>query len=107
MPPDNADTKADTFTSVLPGVEDVLECVYKLAEGGDTSIDEVVTKVSQLSSYAWYPSLRSSSLSPTTVYSDSDERGYCMRACGGIGGGGIGGHAGRKGCKRCRGCRAN
>lgn len=46
MPPDTTpDSKSDTFTSVLPVVEDVLECVYNLAEGGDTTIDEVVTKV--------------------------------------------------------------
>ncbi|EJT45501.1 hypothetical protein A1Q2_05516 [Trichosporon asahii var. asahii CBS 8904] len=45
MPPDTTpDSKSDTFTSVLPVVEDVLECVYNLAEGGDTTIDEVVTK---------------------------------------------------------------
>lgn len=47
MPPESSpDLKSDTFSSVLPGVEDVLECVYNLAEGGDTSIDEVVTRVS-------------------------------------------------------------
>lgn len=56
MPPDTApENTSDTFTSVLPGVEDVLECVYKLAEGGDTSIDEVVAKVRRRSPYSSPP----------------------------------------------------
>lgn len=57
LPDTTPDSKSDTFTSVLPGVEDVLECMYKLAEGGDTSIDEVVTKVRSSISLARLPSL--------------------------------------------------